>query len=1088
MSSALSNTTAAVRIWCGCIDTDNDHNDFVIIGPIPRNSSAPPNSCASDPTRITGLGTATPPSLEVTASTLLAVTLTPATTPPSTGLSVTADLTSIGASATQQFFDDGTHGDAIAGDNVFSVQAFVGAAIPTGVEYLVAKVTDNQNRSANIPITLTVESPTCGVEYWNVKTGTDADAASVNLNNVIQTTVNDLRAIPIPYPPIGDRPRGADGQSATRIPSTEFTVFQVPGTLTFYKLETDVDYHMVLQDNAGNTIIGEVPSPACVGAGSPFAAGIAIARAKVDARLTPADGFQSANLPVQMKGVGFFDILHGQTGVAPNGIELHPLLDVNFTKPTATTLLSALNPSQFGQTVSITATVSNGGTPNPTGQVTLLDAGGTIGTANLDPNGTATFNLSTLSTGSHPLTASYAGDSASAPSTSAPLTQVVNKADQTITFGALGGMTFGDPDFAVSATASSGLPVSFSIVSGPATVAGNLVHITGAGAITVRASQPGDTNYNAAVNVDQSFVVAKANQTISFAALPNKTFGDAPFAVNATGGASTQTVQFSASGACSVSGNTVTINSTGSCAVTASQSGDNNYNAAADVVRSFAINKASQSTVTVNAPADATFGQTGLMATASGGSGTGAYSFSAAGSTACTVDAATGVLVITAGAGTCTITASRAGDTNYNASAASAPVTVNILKATAVASAASSKNPSTFGDSVSFTAQVSPAGATGSVQFRIDGNNFGSPVALINGSASSSATALLSAGNHSVSALYGGDNNFAGSTAPLTQVVNQAATASSIVSSLNPSAFGQVVVFTATVTSPGGTPTGTVTFKDGSASLGSVALDASGHASFATPALVAGTHSITAAYGGGINFIISTSAPLGQLVAQANTATSLTSSNNPSSVGQSVSFTATTLAVAPGAGIPTGAVTFKDGATVLGTMTLDGSGQATFATSTLALGVHSITATYSGDANFIASMSSPLSQQVFVFLTGGGSFVIGDLEAVVGGQVTFTGSQWDKANNMSSGSAPSSFKGFADSISSSPATVGGTWTGGPGNSSHPPGSVPSYMAVLVSSAVTKSGSTITGNIVAIVIVKTDSSSADTGTVVAIIAP
>ena len=85
MSSALSNTTAAVRKGNGCIDTDNDHNDFVIIGPIPRNSSAPPNSCASDPTQITGLGTASPASLEVTASTLLAVALTPATTPPKHG-------------------------------------------------------------------------------------------------------------------------------------------------------------------------------------------------------------------------------------------------------------------------------------------------------------------------------------------------------------------------------------------------------------------------------------------------------------------------------------------------------------------------------------------------------------------------------------------------------------------------------------------------------------------------------------------------------------------------------------------------------------------------------------------------------------------------------------------------------------------------------------------------------------------------------------------------------------------------------------------------------------------------------------------
>ena len=1006
MASALSNTTAAVRKGNGCIDTDNDHDDFVIIGPIPRNSSAPPNSCAMDPMQITGLGTASPESLEVTASTLLAVTLNPATMPaPSTGITVTADLTALGGSATQAFFDDGTHGDAIAGDNVFSVQAFIGASIPTGVKYLVAHVTDAQNRSANIPITVSVESPTCGVEYWNVKTGTDSDAAAINLNNIVPSTINDLRAITIPYPPIGDRPRGTDGQSATRISPTEFTVFQVAGTLTQYKLETDVDYHMVLQDASGNTIIGEVPSPACVGPGSPFAAGVASARASVDARLTPADGFQTANLPVQVTGIGFFDILHGQTGVAPNGIELHPMIAVNFTKPTATALASTLNPSQFGQSVTVTAAVSNGGTPNPTGQVTLLDGGSPIANSNLDTNGTATFNISSFTTGSHSLTASYVGDNTSAPSTSSPLIQVVNKADQTITFGTLGNKTYGDPDFAVSATASSGLAVGFSISSGPATITGNIVHITGAGSVTVRAAQPGDGNYNAALPVDQSFVVNKANQAA----------------------------------------------------------------------------------VIASAPSDVTFGQSGLVATASGGNGTGAYSFAATGSTACTVDPLTGSIVVSTGTGTCSITASRGGDTNYNASDPSAPAIVNVHKATVAASVASSKNPSTFGDLVSFTAQVSPASATGVVQFRVDGSNFGAPAPLTSGSAASVSTALLTAGSHAVSAVYGGDNNFAGSTGSLSQVVNQAATATSITSTVNPSVFGQVVVFTATVANASGTPTGMVTFKDGSATLGAAPMDGSGHASFATAGLLAGTHLIAAAYGGDNNFIISTSAPLSQTVAQANTVTSLTSSKNPSSSGESVTFTATVLPVAPGAGIPSGGVTFKDGSTTLGTMTLNATGQAAFTTNALVLGPHSITASYSGDANFMASASAALSQQVFAFLESG-SFVIGDREAVVGGRVTFAGSQWDKANDMTGGSAPSSFKGFADEFSSNPPAVGGTWTGRTGNSSKPPDTVPAYMAVLVSSSITKSGPTINGNIVSIVIVKTDSSSADTGTVVAIIAP
>ncbi len=1086
-TGTLSNTTAAIRKGNGCVDTGNNSSDFDVFAPIPRNSSAPPNFCVADPSLITGLGTATPDSVQPGADSLLTVRVTAATSPSSTNLAVSADLTSIGGSATQQFFDDGTHGDLTAHDNIYSFTATVGADIPTGVKYLVGKVTDDQSRVANIPVTMTVESPTCGVEYWNVKTGTDAAALSIDLTTVVPTTISSLAAIPIPFPPIGDRPRGTDGESATRIQPTEFTLFQVTGTLTFYKFETDADYHMVLDDGNGHTIIGEVPAPGCMVPGTPFAAGVATARAKVDARLSPTVDFQNANLPVQVKGVGFFDILHGQTGVAPNGIELHPMLDVNFTAPTATTLVSSLNPSQSGQLVAITGTVSNGLATKPTGQLTLLDGGTTVATATLDPNGMATFNISNFTTGSHSLTAAYAGDNTSAPSTSPALIQAVNRADQTITFGPLTGKTFGDADFTVSATASSGLAVSFSIASGPATVTGNLVHITGAGPVTVRASQLGDTNYNAAPPVDQAFVVAKADQAITFTPLADKTFGDTPFTVSATGGASTQTVQFGASGACSVSGTTVTVNSAGSCTVTASQAGDANFNAAADVPRSFTVNKAAQATVTVNAPTDATFGQTGLVATATGGSGTGAYTFDATGSAACTVSPSTGAITVTAGAGSCAITASRAGDTNYNASAASAPMSINIHKATAAAAISSSKNPSTFGDSISFTAQVTPSTATGVVQFRIDGNNFGAPVALTNGSATSSAIAALAAGNHAVSAVYGGDNNFAGSTGSLSQVVNQAASTTALITSLNPSSFGQVVIFTATVASPAGTPTGAVTFKDGLGTLGAVALDASGHASFATPGLMAGTHSITAAYGGDNNFLISTSAPLTQVVMQANSATSLTSSSNPSSSGQSVTFTATVSPIAPGSGIPTGGVTFKDGSTVLGTMTLNPTGNATFTTTTLAVGTHTITATYSGDANFTGNASAPLTQLVFAFLDSG-SFVIGDLEASVGTQVTFSGSQWDKVNDMSGGSAPSSFKGFADSTSSNPPAVGGAWTGRTGNSVKPPDTVPAYVAVLVSSSVTKSGPTITGNIVKIVIVKTDSSSAETGTVAAIIAP
>jgi hypothetical protein len=121
-----------------------------------------------------------------------------------------------------------------------------------------------------------------------------------------------------------------------------------------------------------------------------------------------------------------------------------------------------------------------------------------------------------------------------------------------------------------------------------------------------------------------------------------------------------------------------------------------------------------------------------------------------------------------------------------------------------------------------------------------------------------------------------------------------------------------------------------------------------------------------------------------------------------------------------------------------------------------------------------------------------GSFVIGDLNAAVGNQVTFWGAQWWKLNSLSGGSAPSSFKGFANSTSTTPPTCGGSWSTDPGNSSGPPSSVPSYITVLVSSSITKSGSNIAGNTRQMVIVRTNPGygpnpgHAGTGTVVAVI--
>ena len=159
----------------------------------------------------------------------------------------------------------------------------------------------------------------CGVERWSVKTGTDFDAGSIDLAHPVTTTIANLTSLPKPVSLPAD----------SRIRPTETTVYSLSATMTLYKHESDADYHVVISDGT-RTMIVESADIGCVGSSSPLAAGIQNARAELDARLTPTTSFKTANLPVTVTGVGFFDFLHGQTGVAPNGIELHPLLDVRF--------------------------------------------------------------------------------------------------------------------------------------------------------------------------------------------------------------------------------------------------------------------------------------------------------------------------------------------------------------------------------------------------------------------------------------------------------------------------------------------------------------------------------------------------------------------------------------------------------------------------------------------------------------------------------------------------------------------------------------------------------------------------------------
>ncbi|MEY9968026.1 hypothetical protein ABIA33_006106 [Streptacidiphilus sp. MAP12-16] len=197
----------------------------------------------------------------------------------------------------------------------------------------------------------------CGVERWSVKTGTDADAAKITVQSTTATTIPALASLAAP----GSLPAN------NRVQPTETTVFRLSATLDQYKLEADSDYHLVLDDKAGHTMIGEIPDPACVGAGSPLLSGIQKSRAEFDAKYSPTGSFQTANVPVTVTGVGFFDFLHGQTGVAPNGIELHSVLDIQFGSGTGGSVTVANPGTQTGTvgkstSLQLSATDTAGGT------------------------------------------------------------------------------------------------------------------------------------------------------------------------------------------------------------------------------------------------------------------------------------------------------------------------------------------------------------------------------------------------------------------------------------------------------------------------------------------------------------------------------------------------------------------------------------------------------------------------------------------------------------------------------------------------------------------------------------------------------
>lgn len=338
------------------------------------------------------------------------------------------------------------------------------------------------------------------------------------------------------------------------------------------------------------------------------------------------------------------------------------------------------------------------------------------------------------------------------------------------------------------------------------------------------------------------------------------------------------------------------------------------------------------------------------------------------------------------------LSASYAGDAN-NASSVSAAFT-EVIKQAPQLLLEVSPNPAIVTGNVmlKLTASATTGMPTGTMTF-YDGTTALSTAPLNTAGVATLTTNQLVPGLHTLTAQYDGDSsNATGTSNAVSEIINQAQTVTTLASSSATISVGAAVTLSAQVSSSfGPTPTGSISFSEGSTVLGTAALDASGRASFSLAALAPGAHSFTTIYSGDTDSATSTSSALAVAVAQISTVTTLTASANPLSAGAVLHLNAS-VALSPGsiaAGALTGAVTFSDRGTLLGTDVLDGSGQATLAVPGFSVATHPITATFGGSTNYGVSNSAALNEVVSstpttVSLTGSST------ASLAGKSVTFT--------------------------------------------------------------------------------------------------
>jgi len=572
--------------------------------------------------------------------------------------------------------------------------------------------------------------------------------------------------------------------------------------------------------------------------------------------------------------------------------------------------------------------VSSTGNGTPSGSVTFYDGTTALGTKTLPgvPGQMAVLTTSSLSHGTHTITASYSGDVNFGPGTSAPVTVNVGVIGTTTSLQASPAtQIYGVPAVQLTATVT---PWSGTILR-PESVeffAGT----------TYLDSAPlfGGTGSNASgTAIDSISSIPVGSQSVTAVYMGDAGYGSStspPVSVDVTQAPTVTTL--TASAASIMPGSPVTLS--------------------AQVYDSIPIigNDAGTPTGT------ATFfdGSTEL----------GTLTLDGKGSAELTTSALTAL-------GPHSITADYSGDTNFMAST-SFSTTIAVVTTASTTALQVVPTSSTYGDSIQLTATVAPAAGagtpTGTVTFFDGESQLDKPVALSNGVAVDTLTQQLLGGNHSLTAVYSGDSTYASSTSSSVPVsIARLATTNTVSVSTSSSPFGDSVVITAFITTPNSLVApleGTVEFYAGTTLLGSAPISFGNAPFFATNIPLGNNIPLTAVYVGDSNFLPSTSAPVPITITPAPTVTSLAASPTSANPGDPVTLTASVSNVGFTL-TPPGSADFYDGSTLIGSAPISQTtGNAQITVTTLASGRHSLTAAYPGSTAFLPSTSTAVTVDI----------------------------------------------------------------------------------------------------------------------------